>query len=275
MEDIGPKIAAGRTAEVFLYGPGRVLKLFREDWGQALAQIEFENTRHANQLGLRAPKVFEISTFNGRPGIVFEFAEGETLTSLILKEPWKMVWGGRLLARLHAGIHDNRSDLFPPLKIGLERRLVEYPNIEPWAKTQALEMLRTAPDDNVICHGDFHPDNVLVCDESIVIIDWPTALSGSGIYDFARTALLLKIGMPEETRLPRRMAIRVFQAWLARIYVAAYQSTVTITRDDFARWTFIAAAVRLAEGIPAEREFLMATMAKSDCVESWKKTKLR
>ena len=259
--NIGPRVGVGRTAEIFQYGPGCILKLYREGWTEAQAKNEFENTLHVSQTtGLPVPKVFEMVVYEGRPGIVFELVEGQPLTALLLRKPWKIKWGARLLAELHARVHSHRSDRLPPLKASVEHRVTGSKNVDPNVKKLVLDTLRTVANDNTICHGDFHPDNVLVGAGGICIIDWANSTAGSNIYDFARTTILLRIGIPEETSLLKRFLIRGIQTRFARIYEAKYRSLVEVNGKEFEDWKLIAALDRLTEGIDAERNALTTTL---------------
>src|SRR5262249_20684815 len=46
-------------------------------------------------------------------------------------------------------------------------------------------------DRSVICHGDFHPLNVIVGDAGATVVDWTAARLGPPAFDVAFTALLL------------------------------------------------------------------------------------
>ncbi len=258
---IGTKLAVGRTAEVFHFGPDRVLKLYREGCPEAVARTEYENTLCVHRLGLPVPQVFEVGASDGRHGIVMELVEGESLTAIVLRAPWKIKWAAGLLAELHARVHSHRTDQLPSLKICLGRRLAESTNLEEEAKSKALEILQTVPDGDTICHGDFHPDNVILTPNGVASIDWLDAASGSSVYDFAQTRLLLSIAMPEESGVSKRLAIRGVRAWFARIYDTEYRALVEVDRDELERWISIAAAVRLTEGVPGEQKTLMRILA--------------
>ncbi len=42
-------------------------------------------------------------------------------------------------------------------------------------KSKAHTMLNALPDGDFLCHGDFHPDNVMMTSGDPVLIDWPGA----------------------------------------------------------------------------------------------------
>lgn len=62
------KIADGRTAEIFTYKPGRILKLYRDGFPQEAVRYEYEINRLVVQLGISAPEVYERIEFEGRQG---------------------------------------------------------------------------------------------------------------------------------------------------------------------------------------------------------------
>lgn len=254
---VGTRLAVGRTAEVFQYGAHRVLKLYREGWGETDASAEYENNLCARHLGLPVPDVFEMVVYRGRRGIISEFIDGEPLTTLVVKKPWKIFWAANALAQLHVSVHGLRTRELPALKNRLEERLSVATEIDPNIRARALELLRSRQEDDVVCHGDFHPDNVLLTREGLTIIDWLDAASGSKVYDFARTMILLRSGMPEATGTPKRLLIRAVQAWFARIYAKAYRRRSEVDPEDFANWTAIAAAVRLTEVAPDQPAALL------------------
>jgi aminoglycoside phosphotransferase (APT) family kinase protein len=48
------------------------------------------------------------------------------------------------------------------------------------------------PDGTTLCHGDFHPGNVLVTPRGLVVIDWSSASHGDPIGDVACTSRLMR-----------------------------------------------------------------------------------
>ena len=64
------KIGAGHKSEVFVQEDGSILKLFVPEF-VALAPVEAGIARVLEHAGVRAPRVREVVTIAGRPGIVF------------------------------------------------------------------------------------------------------------------------------------------------------------------------------------------------------------
>jgi aminoglycoside phosphotransferase (APT) family kinase protein len=77
-------------------------------------------------------------------------------------------------------------------------------------------------DQSVICHGDFHPLNVIVGPAAATVVDWTAARVGPPAFDVAYTALLLAhppIQVGPALRRPLHRAGR----WLARCFVTRYR----------------------------------------------------
>ena len=104
----GEMIARGRTAEIFAWKDGQVLKLFLEDWPvRTDAAKEAETTRAAHKAGLPVPAVEGVVEVEGRRGIVFERVEGPIMTIAMVSKPWNFVRLARMMAELHAARHEN------------------------------------------------------------------------------------------------------------------------------------------------------------------------
>ena len=104
--DISSKpIAVGRTAEIYAWGEGRILKLLRPGFPPYRIQQEKVITTAIYQAGIAAPKIYEVVEVNGRPGIVYERIDGPSLIGNIERYPFRLREHAALLARLHISIH--------------------------------------------------------------------------------------------------------------------------------------------------------------------------
>ena len=108
-----------------------------------------------------------------------------------------------------------------------------------------LRMHRPADGALAICHGDFHPQNVLVeRGEVVAVLDWPNTLVADPAFDVASTLNILRFVPAGLTSMPRalRELARVFQPLLARRYLARYRRRRPI---DAARLAYYQAAASL------------------------------
>lgn len=83
-----------------------------------------------------------------------------------------------------------------------------------------MKELKSLPEGDSVCHGDFHPDNVLLSDDDVTIIDWMDASRGNPLADIARTSIIL-LGASESEQIPNLLQ-KVFVRSFHRIYLHEY-----------------------------------------------------
>jgi Ser/Thr protein kinase RdoA (MazF antagonist) len=103
-------------------------------------------------------------------------------------------------------------------------------------RSELLQRLAAMPGGDRLCHGDFHPFNVLGLDEHARIIDWLDATRGEPAADVCRSYVL----------------ISGYDPGVAAAYVDAYG----IERAQIDAWLPLVAAARLSENVPDEVERL-------------------
>jgi aminoglycoside phosphotransferase (APT) family kinase protein len=256
---MGPPIARGRTAEVFAWQDGRVLKLFYDWVPPTWVETEAKASRAVYEAGLPAPAIEGVLQADGRRGIVFERVEGPSMLAEWKSKPWLLVRSARQLAELHAAIHALPGAGLPAYRERLEGDIRAAQTLPAHLKDAALSALARLPDGDALCHADFHPDNVLVTARGLIIIDWMTAVRGNPLADVARTSLLLCMAaLPPGTRHVRLIdaARKLYHA----VYLKRYLQLRPASREDIAAWRLPTLAARLNENIAAERAPVLAAI---------------
>jgi aminoglycoside phosphotransferase (APT) family kinase protein len=101
------------------------------------------------------------------------------------------------------------------------------------------------PEGGRLCHGDFHPINVLGEVSRPVVIDWPDACRGDPAADVCRSYLLLKLHA-EGTTDP---------------YLDTYCRINNKAPQNILDWLPYVAAARLAEDVPDELDRLLEILS--------------
>jgi Ser/Thr protein kinase RdoA (MazF antagonist) len=104
------------------------------------------------------------------------------------------------------------------------------------------------PDCDRLCHGDFHPMNVLGEASQPIVIDWPNACRGDPAGDVCRSYLLLRLHTDE----------------VADPYLDAYCGVSRVPRQIILLWLPFVAAARLTEDVPGERIVCWESSAPRD-----------
>jgi thiamine kinase len=188
------KIGAGHKSEVFVQDDGSILKLFVPEF-VSLAPAEVDIARALERAGVAAPRVRELVTIDGRPGIVFAgLRAGRTLSREVRARPWRILGAARQLAAVHASVHGYRSSELPSQRERLEREIRSAAAVSSEAREAALRRVADLPDGSAVCHNDVHMLNVIVDEEGCMLIDWVLATRGNPLSDVAAAILQLRFG---------------------------------------------------------------------------------
>lgn len=251
-----PPIAQGRTAEIFPWENGQVLKLYRDwcpsDWVDYEAGI----ARAVYKAGIPSPAVGEIVAWKGRRGLVYERLDGISMLEDMNARPWTLLKHARSLAELQLKIHQQSIAGLPLYKDRLEYDIRSATHLPDELRTKALVLLKSLPDGKSVCHGDYHPGNVLITPRGPIVIDWMTASTGSRWTDAARTSLILSIGAKAAGKQVRPI-IQLVVGLYHRTYLNHYLKISPDAESELDRWMPVIAAARLSENIIPEREALI------------------
>ena len=254
---VGAPLARGRTAEVFAWKDGQVLKLFFDWVPPVWVETEAKVSRLVYEAGLPAPAIEGLVEVNGRRGIVFERVEGPSMLGEWKSKPLILVRSARQLAELHAATHALVGAELPANRQRLEGSIRAAQALPAPMKEAVLSALARLPDGDALLHGDFHPDNVIMTARGPIIIDWMTATRGNPLADVARTSMLLGLAaLPPGTR--GRWVIEAGRKLYHATYLRRYLELRPASREEIAAWRLPILAARLNENIAPEQAQLLA-----------------
>ncbi len=259
--DISLPIAYGRTAEIYAWQEGQVLKLFY-DWFE-MEDIKYE-ARIAQAIhvsGLSVPAVGEIIQVNGRNGLVYQRIDGDTMWKQLSRKPWRLCNYARRMAELHVEMHTStvQADI-PSQRQKLVSKIRHAKALPEHLKSRALVTLERMPDGDRLCHGDFHPGNILINAKGETIIDWIDASRGNPLADLARTTIIALGAV--ETRQIQGLWMRAFVRLLHAAYIRHYFKLSPGGEDEYKCWLSIVAAARLNEKISEVEKWLITKVEK-------------
>jgi len=249
----GEPLGVGRTAEVFGWGEGQVVKLARAGIDPRAVDGEWLATVLAAAAGLAVPRPLARVEIGGRLGIVLERRDGPTMLAALSRRPWRIGREAARLGELSAEVHAVSGAGLPSLREVTAARIEA--GLGGDARRRALAELAALDDGDRLCHGDLHPDNVMLTKRGPALIDWEGATSGNPLADAARTAVLLTVAeIPVGT--PLRMLLVTARRRFAEAWRRAYAAAHPHRPEDLEAWIPVVAAARLSEGIEAERHAL-------------------
>lgn len=254
---LGAPIAIGFTAEIYAWKDGQVLKLFNQGISRNTVEYEAELSHTVYGTGIPVPAVGEIVEIDGRFGLELERVDGLTMLEAFIQKPWKFPGFARQLAELHAAMHMRRVPELPSMRERLSRKIRIAGKLPENVRQAALGSLEQLPEDDKLCHGDFHPGNILLTDRGPVIIDWIDATRGSPIMDVARSTLLFG-GGPLPPGIHGMWVVKLLRRWFYLIYVRRYFQLNPSNPLQLSRWIPVAAAARLDENITYDEDRLLS-----------------
>jgi phosphotransferase family enzyme len=238
--ELGELLGSGKEAEVLRRGD-HVLKLNRRGASKASAFREAANLAIVERLGLPAPIPLGVTQVDQRWGVLMTLAPGESFGAVILRQTELMPDYVAAMAELHARILKQPGTGLMSLKARLSANIGRAPGLGDAERKRLLDGLILCPEGDSLCHGDFHPWNILGSPRQAIVVDWLDACSGSPAADICRTYVLMK---PPALQL-------------ADAYLAVCEATGLATRADVLAWLPLVAAARLAEGVADGVDTLM------------------
>lgn len=256
---LGIKIGEGNTAEIFAWGDGKVIKLFRGFMPRSFIEQEWSVSKAIMSAGLPVPRVFGLEEADGKTGIIYERIDASSMMERLLEHPPLAEELGCLMAELHAAMH-SRIDVrgMTSQKYVLEQTIRHAALLREKEKEEIVARLHELPEGNALCHGDFHPGNVLLSKNGPIVIDWSTGVAGNASADAMRTRMML-----ERAVLPPEMAgdwsrrLEAIRMKLCEAYLKRYLKLTGTDKERIDEWELPVAAARLDEGVPAEEKRIL------------------
>jgi len=259
-----PLLARGGQADIYGYESGKVLRVPRRVQDHDRIRYEREVYSFLADCGIAAPKVYGIIDVGGAPAIVMERLHGASMMERIGKRPFSIWKVPKELAGMHLDLlRHGAGPSFMDAKEKARHCILQSGRIDAALKERLLEVLQRLPEGDRLCHGDFHPGNIICQDGRNRIIDWSSASRGDPASDVAHTFLLMRVvpRVPSMGPLMHRIQKR-----LARSMAEAYRRTMfealRIPACLFSRWVLIAAAERTFYGLPSEQGPLRSFIGK-------------
>lgn len=233
-------ISEGKNASVYRDGENAI-KVFNKGTSKTDVLNEALNTTRVEETGFPIPSISEVSIIDGQWAITMNYIEGKTLAEIMKEDPEHCKNYIEQMVDLQLQMHEKRSPLLNKLKDKLVRQIQSLDNLDDIKKYDLLTRLDGMPKHIKVCHGDFCPQNIIVSNDKMYVLDWVHATQGNASADVARTYLLLSL---ENSKM-------------ADIYLDAFCEKSGTAKRYVQTWLPIVAAAQLTKNKPEERELLM------------------
>lgn len=217
------------------------VKVFNENYSKANVLNEALNQARVEETGLKVPKLHEVKKIDGKWAIVTDYIEGKTLEELMNEHPEKMDEYIARLVEIQMEVLSHKVNHLNKLRDKMHTK-ISSADIDATTRYELHTRLDATPKHNKVCHGDFHPSNIIITEnDEAYIIDWAHVTQGNGAADAARVYLLFTL---EEKREE------------AEKYIELFCKKTDTAKQYVQKWIPIVAASQLTKGIKGEEELL-------------------
>ncbi|MDR6550169.1 aminoglycoside phosphotransferase family protein [Paenibacillus qinlingensis] len=237
----GEIIGEGQTATVYAWEAGKVLKLYHQGYPESAAQREFQNAMAIQGYNFAHPKAHELIYCDDRIGIVFDRVEGESLLSWVFRTR-DLQGCAAYMANLHKKILQNNVSGVENYKAFLKSNLLKSSSEHIPDKANVIRTLDKLKDGDTLCHGDFHPGNILISNGQTMVVDFMNLCHGDYLYDVARTVFLVAY-TPVPAVAEQRETLLYFKNKLAELYLIE----MNVTREMIQDYLAVIVAARAGE----------------------------
>lgn len=236
------RVIAVRNTKTVYHDGDKCIKVFNENFSKSDVLNEALNQARIEELGLRIPKILEVSMVDGKWAIVSQFIKGKTLSQLMKEEPNKKDEYIDMLVDLQLEVQSKTCPLLNKLKDKMNYKIMAT-DLDATTRYDLHTRLEGMPKHNKVCHGDFCPSNVIVTDDGTpYIIDWAHATQGNASADAATTYLTFVLS---------------YDKAMADEYLKLFCQKSKTAMQYVQKWMPIVAASHLLNSNETEKELLL------------------
>ncbi len=238
-------IGQGATTKIYRDG-NKAIKLYVNAPPDE-AENEAVRQKFARSAGLPVPAVFGVRRIDGNTvALDMEYIDGRPLIQPGMDKDERNS-AVRVLVMLQSEVHKVRADGLPKLTDRLIRKIKAVRYLEEPLKNDLFSLIgQLNKDSGNLCHGDFHPLNILYDGSKHWIIDWVDAAAGDPLADACRTHL-------------------IFKQYISRsggIYLRTYCRMTNSKPGDVLAWQPVIAAARLNENMDDRARLWLLSMIR-------------
>lgn len=230
-------MGAGGNGRVYRLDEERIIKVYNPvtNTPQKILR-EREVSRKAFVRGIPSAISFELVRVGDSYGIIYEMVRARTLSQVFQSQPERLEEYATRIADLLRTLHatEFQEGELPDARqvmhmwVGIAERSGMYPE-DMIAKMRAA--IDAIPAGNKFIHGDFHPANIMVTDDELVLIDMGDASMGDPLVDLAFSAQIMLVMQQNPVALMQYTSLdpeQMSRVW--NTFIRAYFQT-----DDDAR----------------------------------------
>jgi len=239
-------IGEGMTTKVYRDGNKAIKVYINAPFDEA--ENEAERQRFAYNAGLPVPAVYDVRYLdNNMVALDMEYINGKPLFRQGMDKDERNA-AILSLVKLQCDVHNVKAVNQPKQSERIKWRIENTQYLDDKTKEKLLELhYHLDTDDDYLCHGDFHPLNILNDGNKLWIIDWVDATSGNYLADACWTYLIFK----------------QYITRCAGVYLSIFCKEAKVKKEDVLTWLLIVTASRLHENIDEKSKEWLIDIVKA------------
>jgi aminoglycoside phosphotransferase (APT) family kinase protein len=225
-----------------------VVKVLRPGIPEHWADLEAETVARVHAAGVPVPATEGVIEFDGRPGIVLERVEGVAMWERMRAEPASVPGLICQLVDLQTEVQATAVPELISMNARLRTKISEATQLPPEDRQTAQGLLDRLPVGRALCHGDFHPANIVLTARGPVILDWFDAAVGDTTADFVRSSLLMRPPYDRSSWLAGSTPELLDQ--IHSHYITELVRRGALDARAFGAWEVVTAVARMSEPVP-------------------------
>jgi len=218
------------------------VKVFEHNYSKANILNEALNMARVEETGIFMPRLEAVTKVDGKWAIVMDYIEGETLQSLMDKNPEKTDEYLERFVGIQLEIQKHTCPMLNMLTEKMQGKISQT-SLDATTRYELHTRLDSMPKHRKVCHGDFNPSNIIITpDDRACVLDWSHVTQGNASADAARTYLLFHLAGQQE---------------IAEKYLTLFCRMSDTARQYVQKWMPIVAASQSVKGKPEEQELLL------------------
>ena len=184
-------LAQGGQSKIYSLDRNSILRVPQREIDCDRIKYEYEVYK-LMQEKIAVPRVNGFLEVDGKPCLIMEKITGQDLVAILKTNLLSLFTLPKKLAHIHKNI----------FSVKIEEKLVTNHEKAKYCitsssilnseqKDRLLYILSTLETGTALCHGDFHPGNIIISNGKEYIIDWSAASYGAAYFDIAHTYLLM------------------------------------------------------------------------------------
>lgn len=186
------KIGAGAHGTVYRLDGDTIIKVYNDKEPLSSIEHEIEYARSAFVLGLPTAIPFDVVRCGDRYGAVFELINASTLSDAMNRHPENYADYSRKYTELIQTLHNTEGDTsrLSDIREQYHQLAEDMRNFLTEKEVAVLhEIVASVPDRKTLVHGDIHPNNLMLQEDELVIIDMAGITYGHPVFEYAGMAL--------------------------------------------------------------------------------------